>query len=129
MSGTGARPGGAGGPARRGWPDGAPERLYVVGAAEGPPAERAPLDLVTLVVTRPGAKPGAHPEHGAILRLCAGPLSIAELSAYLSLPASTVTVLVAELVEDGRVEARAPMSATAHPVALLEAVMDGLSKI
>jgi hypothetical protein len=71
-----------------------------------------------------------HPEHAAILRMCTNPLSIAEISAYLSLPASTLTVLVADLVDRGHVEVRAPVPAAALPdVALLEAVMDGLSKI
>jgi hypothetical protein len=46
------------------------------------------------------------------------------------LPASTVTVLVGDLVESGQVEARAPVRATARPdVAILEAVMDGLFRI
>jgi DNA-binding IclR family transcriptional regulator len=71
-----------------------------------------------------------HPELSAILRMCANPLSIAEISAYLALPASTVMVLVADLVDSGQAEARAPAAMQARPrIELLEAVMDGLSKI
>jgi hypothetical protein len=71
-----------------------------------------------------------HPEQAAILRMCTNPLSIAEISAYLSLPTSMVTVLVADLVDSGSVEVRAPIPAAARlDVALLEAVVDGLSKI
>ncbi|MFI0480746.1 DUF742 domain-containing protein [Actinomadura sp. 9N215] len=113
------------------WAKGSPERLYVVTAGRTrPAAEHALFDLVTLIVSRSGPGPGMHPEHAAILDICTNPLSIAEISAHLSLPASTVTVLVGDLVDGGHVEARAPVRATTHPdVALLEAVMDGLSSI
>ncbi|MEW2357121.1 DUF742 domain-containing protein [Spirillospora sp. NPDC029432] len=118
------------GDGRPDWEEGAPERLYVVTAGRDRPSRRVPLDLVTLVVSQGVPEPGMNPEHLAILRMCAGPLSIAEISAYLSLPCSTVTVLVADLVDGGHVEVRAPVSATARPdVTLLEAVMDGLARI
>lgn len=119
-----------GGNAWHGWGEGGPERLYVVTAGRTRPAERATLDLVTLVVSRDTPKLGVSPEHAAIVRMCTGPLSVAEISAYLSLPASVVTVLVADLVDSEQVEVREPVSTTARPdVALLEAVMDGLSNI
>jgi hypothetical protein len=112
------------------WSEGGPERLYVVTWGRDRPAQRVPLDLVTLIVTRQGPEPGMHPEQAAILHMCANPLSVAEISAHLSLPASTVTLLVAELVETGRVGARAPMRASSRPdAALLEAVIHGLSRI
>jgi hypothetical protein len=118
------------GKAWRDWAKGSPERLYVVTAGRTRAAEHVQFDLVTLIVSRGGPGPGAHPEHAAILDMCTDPLSIAEISAHLSLPASTVTVLVGDLVESGQVEARAPVRATARPdVAILEAVMDGLSRI
>lgn len=114
----------------RTWEEGGPERLYVITGSLKQPIEGYLYDLVTLVVSHSGPKPGMHPEQAAILRMCVTPLSIAEISAYLSLPASTVTVLVADLVTSGQAEARAAASMDAHPGhALLEAVIDGLSKI
>jgi hypothetical protein len=87
----------------RDWAKGSPERLYVVTAGRTRPAEHVQFDLVTLIVSRSGPGPGTHPEHTAILDMCANPLSIAEISAHLSLPASTVNVLVGDLVDSGQV--------------------------
>lgn len=72
----------------------------------------------------------ATPEQAALLRLCAAPLSVAELSAYLSLPFSVVTVLLTDLLASELVQARAPI--VRQKVAdrnLLEAVMHGLQKL
>ncbi|MZD09369.1 DUF742 domain-containing protein [Streptomyces sp. SID5785] len=117
---------------RRGGPDGKapdPERLYVItGGTEG--SERATLDLVTLIVTRAEAPPSAPPEQAAVLRMCRTPLSTAEISAYLSLPFSVVTVLLGELLAAELVQARAPVIRGAvADRSLLEAVMHGLQKL
>ncbi|MEU6402757.1 DUF742 domain-containing protein [Streptomyces sp. NPDC046985] len=104
-----------------------PERLYVVAGADG---ARAALDLVTLIVARAEAPPSATPEQTALLRLCAAPLSVAELSAYLGLPFSAVTVLVTDLLTAETVQARAPIVRQALPDrSLLEAVMHGLQRL
>src|SRR3546814_15362814 len=60
----------------------------VVAGKDG--AERAELDLVTLIVASAAPPPSAAPEQAALLRLCTTPLSVAELPAYLSLPFSTI---------------------------------------
>ncbi|CAL9377960.1 hypothetical protein SUDANB58_00994 [Streptomyces sp. enrichment culture] len=107
-----------------------PERLYVIGGGDAD-GERAELDLVTLIVARADDPPAsATPEQAAVLRLCTAPLSVAELSAYLNLPFSVVTVLLTELLTMGLVQARAPI--VRQKVAdrsLLEAVMHGLQKL
>ncbi|RMB86683.1 DUF742 domain-containing protein [Streptomyces shenzhenensis] len=105
-----------------------PERLYVItGAADGP---RAELDLVTLIVARSDPPPSLPPEQAALLRLCTAPLSVAELTAYLSLPFSALTVLITELITAGLVQARAPIVRQALPDrSLLEAVMHGLQRL
>ncbi|MFJ8601316.1 DUF742 domain-containing protein [Streptomyces shenzhenensis] len=105
-----------------------PERLYVItGAADGP---RAELDLVTLIVTRSDPPPSLPPEQAALLRLCTSPLSVAELTAYLSLPFSAMTVLITELITAELVQARAPIVRQALPDrSLLEAVMHGLQRL
>lgn len=106
-----------------------PERLYVItGGPDG--SERAPLDLVTLIVARAEPPPTAQPEQAAVLRLCKKPLSVAELSAYLSLPFSVVTVLLTDLLSAELVESRASIArATLPDRSLLEAVMHGLQKL
>ncbi|WP_043267750.1 DUF742 domain-containing protein [Streptomyces sp. CT34] len=115
---------------RKDWEEGGPERLYVVTAGRSRPAEQAALDLVTLIVSRDAPTSGMQPEHAAIIRMCNYPLSVAEISAYLHLPASTVTVLLADLLDGGHVEARAPIPAAALPdIELLEAVMHGLQRL
>ena len=107
-----------------------PERLYTItgGSEDG---DRAALDLVTLIVARADVPPtAAQPEQSALLRLCTAPLSVAELSAYLSLPFSVVTVLLTELLTAELVQARAPIVRQALPDrSLLEAVMHGLQKL
>ncbi|MEU8486268.1 DUF742 domain-containing protein [Streptomyces sp. NPDC048641] len=106
-----------------------PERLYTI-TSGGEGAERAPLDLVTLIVARADPPPAAPPEQAALLRLCKSPLSTAEISAYLSLPFSVVTVLLGELLAAELVQARAPVIRGAvADRSLLEAVMHGLQKL
>jgi hypothetical protein len=105
-----------------------PERMYVVA---GPDGERAELDLVTLIVARAtDPPPSASPEQAAVLRLCAAPLSVAELSAYLHLPFSAMGVLLTELLTAELVKARAPIVRQARTDrSLLEAVMNGLQRL
>ncbi|MED7952912.1 MULTISPECIES: DUF742 domain-containing protein [unclassified Streptomyces] len=112
------------------WGDEAPERLYVITRGRGGPAGRTAFDLVTLIVSRSEPTPTMPPEHAAILRICGSPLSVAEISAYLRLPVSAVTVLLADLLDEERIEARASVPAALLPDrALLEAVMHGLQRL
>ncbi|MEV6118233.1 DUF742 domain-containing protein [Streptomyces sp. NPDC052109] len=105
-----------------------PERLYTVAGSED--GARAELDLVTLIVARDAPQPAASPEQAAVLRLCANPLSVAELSAYLNLPFSAMTVLITELITAELVKVRAPVVRQALPDrSLLEAVMHGLQRL
>ncbi|MGK5729119.1 DUF742 domain-containing protein [Streptomyces sp. URMC 124] len=109
---------------------GSPDRLYILTGGEARAERKTELDLVTLIVSRSEADPGLQPEHAAIVRMCAYPLSVAEISAYLELPVSTLTLLLTELVAGRHVEARPPVPAAALPdVQLLEAVMNGLQKL
>ncbi|AKJ14232.1 hypothetical protein ABB07_30525 [Streptomyces incarnatus] len=105
-----------------------PERLYTVAGSED--GARAELDLVTLIVARDEPHLAASPEQAAVLRLCANPLSVAELSAYLNLPFSAMTVLITELITAELVQVRAPVVRRALPDrSLLEAVMHGLQRL
>ncbi|MFI1972397.1 hypothetical protein BLA24_08790 [Streptomyces cinnamoneus] len=116
--------------AGKAWDPGNPDRLYIVTSGRAQAGERARLDLVTLVVARSKSDPGLQPEHSAIVQMCDYPLSIAEISAYLTLPVSTVTVLVTDLLKEDQVEARPPVPVATLPnVQLLEAVMHGLQNL
>ncbi|MFJ9884361.1 MULTISPECIES: DUF742 domain-containing protein [unclassified Streptomyces] len=106
-----------------------PERLYVI-TGDLDDSERSALDLVTMVVARAEPSPTFQPEQAAILRLCQAPLSVAEISAYLSLPFSVVTSLLSDLLATELIQSRAPIvRATLPDRSLLEAVMHGLQKL
>ncbi|MFF9145662.1 DUF742 domain-containing protein [Streptomyces sp. NPDC055051] len=112
----------------RPWEEGTPVPLYVITGGEGSSAKT--FDLVTLIATRSAPEPSMQPEQAAILSMCEYPLSVAEVSAYLSLPFSVVTVLLSQLVDDERVEAIAPVPVAAFPDrGLLEAVIHGLRRL
>ncbi|MFD0277642.1 DUF742 domain-containing protein [Kitasatospora sp. NPDC127111] len=115
----------------RDWDDGTdPERLYVITRGRSGLPEQTTFDLVTLIVSRAEPAPTMQPEHAAILRICGSPLSVAEISAYLGLPVSVVTVLLADLLDEHQIEARACVPQAILPDrALLEAVMHGLQKL
>ena len=110
--------------------DEGPERLYVITRGRSGLAEWTTFDLVTLIVSRSESAPSMQPEHAAILRICGSPLSVAEISAHLRLPLSVTTILIADLLADKRVEARAPVPKALLPDrSLIEAVMRGLQKL
>ncbi|MER5641498.1 DUF742 domain-containing protein [Kitasatospora sp. NPDC002227] len=114
--------------ADHGWGEDGPERLYVI--TRGRSADGDAFGLVTLIVSRSEPEPSMQPELAAILRICGSPLSVAEISAYLRLPVSVITVLLADLLAEGRIEARAAVPKAFLPDrALLEAVISGLQKL
>ncbi|MCP9207717.1 DUF742 domain-containing protein [Streptomyces sp. NEAU-Y11] len=120
---------GSGGPATP-WDEGGPERLYTVSRGRAGRHDRTSVELVTLIVARTEPEPGMQPEIAAVLRMCQFPLSVAEISAYLVLPVSTVSVILAGLLKERRVEARAPVPAAVLPdTELLQAVMHGLQNL
>ncbi|MET9883408.1 DUF742 domain-containing protein [Streptomyces sp. NPDC006430] len=114
----------------RDWEDGTPERLYVITGGRSGSLTPAHLDLVTLIIAKSGPRPGMQPEHAAIMQLCQSPLSVAEISAYLGLPVSVVTVLLGDLLAAKHVLSRPPVAPAQLPdLALIEAVIDGLRKL
>ncbi|MFJ6574225.1 DUF742 domain-containing protein [Streptomyces sp. NPDC091292] len=109
------------------------ERYYVLtGGRSGPGGSAFSLDVATLIVTRTAPVAGMQREHEEILRWCRDPLSVAELGAHLGLPFNILAVLVTDLLDAGRVEARNPLSASAghgSDLALLEEVLSGLQRL
>lgn len=110
------------------------ERYYVLtGGRSGPGGSASSLDVATLIVSRAVPVPGMQHEHEDILRRCRDPLSVAELGAHLGLPFNILAVLLADLLEAGRVEARDPIPAhdagRGPDLALLEEVLSGLQRL
>ena len=94
------------------------------------------LALETIVRVTPQGEDGADDqptEQRGILRLCAEPTSIAEVSAHLSLPLGVARVLVGDLVTEGFLESHAnPASGeegSRPDLRLLERVLDGLQAL
>ncbi|GLH95891.1 DUF742 domain-containing protein [Phytohabitans aurantiacus] len=92
---------------------------------------RGSFDLITLVVGRGSVVPSnVTPEQARILRMCQRPLSVAEIAAYLDLPAGTVRVLLGDLLNANLIETREPVMASTGPSEeLLEAVLAGLRSL
>ena len=110
------------------------ERYYVLtGGRSGPGGSASSLDVATLIVSLTAPAPGMQHEHEDILRRCRDPLSVAELGAHLGLPFNILAVLLADLLEAGRVEARDPIPAhdagRGPDLALLEEVLSGLERL
>ncbi|KUP96161.1 DUF742 domain-containing protein [Thermobifida cellulosilytica] len=90
------------------------------------------LDMISTVVAsrREADTSRLQPEHLAILRLCRSPMSVAEVAARLDLPVTVVKVLLGDLVTQGFVLARAPVTVTDRPeMTLLQAVLDGIRRL
>lgn len=107
-------------------------RLYAVtrGRSDGRPE----LNMLTLVVYSGAAiLRRTEPEYAEILRLSRTVQSIAELSAQMNLPLTTMKVLVGDLVDDGLLDHRAPEPApeTGPPrdVGMLRAVLRGIQAL
>ncbi|MFI1014882.1 DUF742 domain-containing protein [Streptomyces sp. NPDC020965] len=102
-------------------------RPYTVSGGRTRPT--AVLDLLSLVTTTGTAPPALGADHVLALGLCKGPISVAEVSAHLGLPAAVTKVLLSDLVDCGALIARAPRSHdTPTDRSLLEAVLDGLRR-
>jgi hypothetical protein len=103
-------------------------RPYTVSNGRTQPTTK--LDLLSMVMAT-GRVPRAHlePDHARALGLCAGPTTVAEVSAHLKLPAVITKVLLSDLVDCGAVSTRAPGS-VADPTdrSVLEALLNGLQR-
>ncbi|MFJ3669959.1 DUF742 domain-containing protein [Streptomyces sp. NPDC090106] len=88
------------------------------------------LDLLSQV-RGTGATPFGYlgPEHTLALDLCRAPVSVAEVSAHLKLPAAVTKVLLSDLVDCGALTTKPPeFHHNPTDRALLEAVLDGLRR-
>jgi hypothetical protein len=92
------------------------------------------LDMITLVVAArwdPSVERMGH-DHVTVVRLCGRPISVAEISAGLSLPLAVTKILIGDLIEAGYLIFRAPPSPAGNQtpdIKLLQAVLDGVRKL
>ncbi|MFF1499584.1 DUF742 domain-containing protein [Streptomyces sp. NPDC058316] len=104
--------------------------------------ERDDFSLITVLTTTrdPRDEHGApilpgrlQPEHRLILERCRRPSAVAEVASGLGLPVSVTKILLADLVAQGLLLARAPLSvaraAGGADMGLLAAVRDGLRRL
>jgi hypothetical protein len=88
------------------------------------------FDLIAIVVSSrsiTASDVGLTPEHGAIVRLCQRPISVAETAAQLDLPVGIVRVLLGDLLDRELILVRSPESTTKLPAErLFKEVIDGL---
>ncbi|ADD40857.1 protein of unknown function DUF742 [Stackebrandtia nassauensis DSM 44728] len=103
-------------------------RPYTVSGGRTRPTSK--LDLLSMVKSTGRVK---HTQlgidHAEALGLCSDPISVAEVSAHLRLPATVTKVLLSDLVDCGAVTAGEPgPAADPNDVPLLEAVLNGLQR-
>ncbi|MEW1723729.1 DUF742 domain-containing protein [Streptomyces sp. NPDC093109] len=128
MSGPGrGRPGGS-----RPGRDESPDRLYTLTGGRSH-SDTDTFDLVTLVVAESDPTPGMQSEHVTILRMCQSPMAVVEIAAELGLPGSIVRIMLADLLDTGRISARHPRTAKADDRLpdpdILEQVLVGLRNL
>jgi hypothetical protein len=104
-------------------------RSYVL--TQGRTRSHADLPIETLVkVTSQGvsAAPRLQLERKKIVGLCASPISIAEISAHLSIPLGVARVLVGDMAAEGFLTSYKPRDERPD-LKLLERVLDGLQAL
>jgi hypothetical protein len=99
-------------------------------ASGGRTAPTASLDLLTLIwSTGRLSLSELEAEHGEVLLLCREPVSVAEVSAHLHLPAMVVKVLLSDLLDLGAVAVLSPDPAVdTTDRSVLEALLNGLQR-
>jgi hypothetical protein len=93
-------------------------RPYALVGGRTQPSGRS-FDLIAMAQARRGIDPdpaSLEPEHLVVLRMCRLPVSVADLSAELSLPVGVVRVILADLREMGFIDIRNPVPPAQFPV-------------
>lgn len=105
-------------------------RPYAVARGRTRPT-RHDLEMTTLVVAvSTDRHVNVDREYAHILQMCRRPLSVAEVSATLTLPLGVVKVLLSDLIDWGLIIFRSPPRTSEFPqMELLQAVLDGIRKL
>lgn len=105
-------------------------RPYAVARGRTRPT-RHDLEMTTIVVAvSTDRHVNVDREYAHILQMCRRPLSVAEVSATLTLPLGVVKVLLSDLIDWGLIIFRSPPRTSEIPqMELLQAVLDGIRKL
>jgi hypothetical protein len=106
-------------------------RPYAITGGRTRPSTEVHLETI-VVRTAAGESAAARAilERGDILHLCSSPLSVAELSARLSVPLGVVRVLVGDMADEGLLMFNRSQARGDRPsLRLLERVFDGLQAL
>jgi Protein of unknown function (DUF742) len=91
------------------------------------------LDVIAMIIAVRGVSPdpvGLEPEHRAVLRLSALPISVADLAADLDLPLGVVQILLGDLRERSLITVHNPIPPARLPdPKILKEVVDGLRRL
>jgi hypothetical protein len=107
-------------------------RPYAVTGGRTEPAEGEVLDLITIVVDAGRGSVDADPidfspEHRRIVTLCRRPATVADVASDTALPLGVVRVLLADLIQSGRIKVLPQRPAGQQPSTdLLREVLHGL---
>jgi Protein of unknown function (DUF742) len=107
-------------------------RPYAVTGGRTEPAEGEVLDLITIIVDAGRGSVDADPidfspEHRRIVTLCRRPATVADVASDTALPLGVVRVLLADLIQSGRIKVLPQRPAGEQPSTdLLREVLHGL---
>ncbi len=107
-------------------------RPYAVTGGRTEPAHGEVLDLITIVVQADLGSGDADPiefspEHRRIMSLCQRPATVADVASDTALPLGVVRVLLADLIQSGRIKVLPQRPAGQQPSTdLLREVLHGL---
>jgi Protein of unknown function (DUF742) len=90
------------------------------------------LDVIAMVSSLHAGGPdldGLEPEHLAVLRQCAQPMSVAEVTCALDLPLGVVRILLGDLRDRALIRTDPPRAEPLADIRLLRAVLDGLRRL
>jgi DNA-binding transcriptional ArsR family regulator len=90
------------------------------------------LDVISMVSSVRTSVPDSadlEPEHLAVLRLCADPMSVADLASALDLPLGVIRILLADLRDSELVRINRPRPERLTDIRLLREVADGLRRL
>jgi Protein of unknown function (DUF742) len=90
------------------------------------------LDVISMVCSVRTSVPDAldlEPEHLALLRQCADPMSVADLASALDLPLGVIRILLADLRDREFVRIDRPRPERLTDIRLLREVADGLRRL
>lgn len=100
-------------------------RAYVRTRGRSSPS-RDDLDLTSLVRAADRPLQGLNTEAARVMRLCSGPMVVAEIASLLDLPPTVALIVVSDLLDTGYLDTPAPVASTAPSADILKEVLDGL---